>query len=120
MIKIVSNLEPVSLNHIYKATCLNGRGKMYMDPKVKQYKREFELIARKQVKITRLTGKVRVIATCVFGTKRKKDIQNQLKVELDCLNGLVYEDDSQIHELIIRKGYKRNEPSLTLEIEEME
>ena len=121
MITIISKEEPQSLNHIYKARAIYAKGKpiatVYLCPKAKKYKDDFRKIAAEQYKGDPIIDDVRVKATCFFGTKRKKDIQNCLKVELDALNNLVWIDDSQIVELLIIKKYEKDNGGLVLEIE---
>lgn len=116
---IKSNIEPMSLNHIYKATCIKGRTRMYLVPKARKYKEEFFYTAKPQTYGHFFTGDVKVTAICTFGTKRKKDISNCLKLELDALNQLLWKDDSQVVELVIHKRYEKNNPGLILEIEEI-
>jgi Holliday junction resolvase RusA-like endonuclease len=89
---------------------------MYLTPKARKYKQEFFEQVRPQLQKEVFTSDVKVKAICTFGTKRKKDISNCLKIELDALNNIVYKDDSQIVELLIIKEYKKGEPSLVLEI----
>ena len=63
-----------------------------------------------------IDGPVGVISYWTFGTKRRKDLQNCGKLEYDALNGIVYKDDDQILFEAKTKLYKKNEPSIVLEI----
>ena len=45
--------------------------------------------------------------TLYFGTKRRADLDNFNKLSLDALSGIVYEDDSQIAELHLKRDYVR-------------
>ena len=46
-----------------------------------------------------LTEELSLTIRFFFKTKRKRDLDNQNKLALDALNGIVYADDSQIAEL---------------------
>ena len=104
-----------SLNKIYGSS-----GKMrYLLPKVAEYRREFQMLARSCYSGKPLNGDISVKAEITFGDKRKHDIQNCLKIELDTLNGFIYEDDSQVCYIEMKKFYQKSEPSLVLKIEEL-
>ena len=47
---------------------------------------------------------------------KKPDIDNVLKVVLDALNGVAYEDDKQVIEVICRKWYSRSSGFLKIQI----
>ena len=47
---------------------------------------------------------------------KKPDIDNILKIILDGLNGAAYEDDKQVVEAVVYKGY-RPEPSVSVDVE---
>ena len=50
--------------------------------------------------------------TLYFGTKRPADLDNFNKLSLDALTGIAYEDDSQIAELHLKRGYDALEARL--------
>jgi len=45
-----------------------------------------------------------VIVTAYPPDKRKRDLDNILKALLDAMQGSLYEDDSQIDQLLIKRG----------------
>lgn len=51
-----------------------------------------------------------------FGNNRKNDIDNRLKALLDCLTGVIYEDDSLVTEMHIFKEYDKENPRVELQI----
>ena len=56
------------------------------------------------------------IAVFYCGTKRKADLDNFNKLSLDALTGIAYEDDSQITELHLKRGYDKLHPRIKLSI----
>ena len=48
--------------------------------------------------------------------KRARDIDNFSKGILDALNTVVWHDDDQVVELIIKKRYRKNEPGTFIKI----
>jgi Holliday junction resolvase RusA-like endonuclease len=106
-----------------KSNAHQFRGKKVFIPAyIRQYEKALKEYARAVMKRRkkRPTKKlVRVKAVYYLGTKRRKDLQNLPKTTMDALNDVVYVDDSQIHEMHIRKRLDRNNPRVTITIEEM-
>lgn len=50
---------------------------------------------------------------------KKPDVDNIAKIIMDALNGILYKDDKQIVELIIRKRYTEGAPMVKIELEVM-
>ncbi len=48
----------------------------------------------------------------------KPDLDNLAKFYLDCMNGLVYKDDCQVKNLVLKKRYSKN-PRTVIEVKEM-
>jgi crossover junction endodeoxyribonuclease RusA len=46
-----------------------------------------------------MKGPLRMSVVFSFKDKRRRDVDNYLKSTLDCLTGIIYDDDSQIMEL---------------------
>lgn len=55
--------------------------------------------------------------TLYFGTKRPADLDNFNKLSLDALTGIAYEDDSQIAELHLKRGYDKARPRIEIAID---
>lgn len=59
--------------------------------------------------------KVRVTIAVWVGDKRKRDLDNMLKVLLDTFKGYLYKDDSIIHRILIyRAGFDKLNPRCEL------
>ena len=85
-----------------------------MTPAGKALKEAYQWEAKSQWKGKPLQGDVSLSITLYFGTKRKADLDNFNKLSLDALIGIVYEDDSQIAELTLKRGYDKTNPRIVL------
>jgi len=75
----------------------------------KAYATEVALLIRTS-KAKRLRGDVRLTVDMYPPDRRKRDIDNPLKCLLDAMSGGMYEDDSQIVELIAHKLPSEGKP----------
>ena len=114
---IVLTGEPKSTGHIYRNTCRNGYATTYLSAEGKAIKEGYQWEAKSQWKGTPpLKGDISVSITLYFGTKRKADLDNFNKLSLDALTGIVYEDDSQIAELHLKRAYDKARPRIEVKI----
>jgi Holliday junction resolvase RusA-like endonuclease len=114
---IVLSGEPKSTQHIYGLTCRGRFAQRYMTPAGKALKEQYQWEARSQWKGKPLVGDIEVSITLYFGTKRKADLDNFNKLSLDALTGIVWEDDSQIAELTLKRSYDKPNPRIELVVE---
>ena len=108
--------NPLSTNSIYRA----GKGFYYMTIKGKELKRDYQIQAKQQWKKQPLTTQLSVAVDLFFGDKRKRDIDNYNKLIFDALSGIVWVDDVQIEELVIKKGIDKSCPRIEIDIIEIE
>ena len=108
--------EPKSTQHIYRSTCRGGFSTTYMTPDGKALKEQYQWEARSQWQGKPLDGDVALSITLYFGTKRRADIDNFNKLSLDALTGIVYEDDSQIAEMTLRRAYDKTRPRIEISV----
>jgi len=87
-----------------------------MTPAGKKLKEQYQWEARAQWKGKPLVGDIEVSITLYFGTKRKADLDNFNKLSLDALTGIVWEDDSQIADLRVRRAYDKLRPRIEIEL----
>jgi len=118
MIKITLLGEPRSTNNIYKTLCRGNFPTRYMSQEGKTLKEAYQWQIRSQYKGKPIKTPVGVKMSLWNGNKRKNDIDNFNKLVFDALTGLVYEDDSQITELHIIKGYDKENPRVEIEVNE--
>lgn len=88
-----------------------------MNPKCKTLKSSYQEQVSAQYSQLPLKAPLRAVLSLWHGTRRTTDIDNFNKLVLDALTGLVYEDDSQIVELTITKGYNKERPRVDVTIE---
>jgi len=88
---------------------------VYLLPKVREAKDTIGWEARAQFKGAPLAGSLKVCIDLHWPDRRKHDIDN-IKVLLDALSGIVWDDDGQIVDLHIRKHYDKEQPRVELEV----
>lgn len=108
--------EPQSTNHIYKSHCRFGYPSVYLSAKGKNLKTDYQWQIKSQYHGKPLTIGLKLTVVLWFGSKRRQDIDNYNKLVLDAFTGLVWEDDSQIRELTIKKGYDKKNPRIEVEL----
>lgn len=125
---------PVSANRYWATmTMRNGAAITYVTKEAKNYKRRAGLIAladgvlvsSRPVDLSftlhppavteRFDKQMRKVEV-KCGTRM--DLDNALKVAIDSLNGVVYEDDDQVHRIRIEYGERKGHGELVVEIRE--
>ena len=115
---------PPSVNH----TWMRGKGnRLYSCAKVKEFHKMASVLIN-EAKYNHhsvafpIKDRLRVIVTLNEKDKRRRDMDNYTKSVFDaCTKNKVWEDDSQIDELLIRRGtINKDCPNVTLRIEDIE
>lgn len=135
--KLVFEIEPVEQARP-RATRM-GRGIRLYDPKkVSVYKKQLAMMCRFQYKQAPLAGPLKVemnffrhVQSSVSKKERKlrlsgshrpvvkPDTDNYIKSTLDGLNGLLWEDDNQIVDLVAHKYYS-DKPRVEIEVTKLD
>ncbi len=113
---IIFKGNPLSTQLIYKYTCRGKFGQFYMTAQGKQLKEYYQLETKKQWNNKIILGNCKVEISLFFKDKRKHDVDNFSKLALDSLEGIVYENDNQIQELLVRKYYDKENPRVKIEV----
>lgn len=103
MFKLIINQKAISLNNAYP---LGKQGRRYLTKEGKEFKEA--VIATtylynkdvKKIKSTSENDRYGVMITFAFKDKRRRDIDDYFKLCIDALTGIIWEDDSQIYQLI--------------------
>ena len=104
--------KPIPLNSLYR--CVRSRN--ILSKKGREVKSALEWEIRSQVNFEPLRGTVELNILLYFGDKRKRDIDAYLKVLLDGMNSIVYEDDSQIEGMHVYKLYDKENPRVIIQV----
>lgn len=89
---------------------------MYMTREGKALKEAYQWEAKAQWKGPPLTSDIEMSITLFFGTKRRADLDNFNKLNLDALTGIAYDDDSQIAVMHIQRAYSKDRPRIEVTI----
>lgn len=86
-----------------------GKGRAYKDPKALAFEEELSATARLAVATAPgswpLRGPIKLQIGVCQPDKRRRDLQNWSDTICDALNGVVYEDDSQVVKLEMQKTF---------------
>lgn len=113
MVSIVTVSPEVAIHFVYpgepvsKERPLFNRktGHAYTPPKTRKAEKELADFYKQEIGDVRLTGFLDMSVTFFLSNQRKIDVDNMGKLVLDALNGLAYEDDTQVHRLCLTKRY---------------
>ena len=112
--KLVLTGNPLSTQSIYRSACRGKFPTVYMTKAGKKLKEHYQSEVREQYK-DKVTSKDCLLDIILyFGDKRRRDVDNFNKLVLDSLQGIVYEDDKQIHSLSITKDYSKENPRVEI------
>lgn len=92
------------------------RGHQTSSRKWKDTKYALALETRSQVNFSPLTGTLAINLLFYFGDKRKRDVDAYIKIILDSMEGIVYENDSQVTELHCFKEIDIKNPRTVIQI----
>ena len=116
-ITLTINQLPPSINATYKARCICGHGAIYKSNEAKDWQVLAQWEAREIMgNIYPLKGNLEMEIFMTY--KRERDIDGSLKLLLDALQGICYDNDSQVKRLIIAKE-KGKEENIKVVIEEL-
>lgn len=104
--------KPIPVNQ--RTMIVNGH--QTSSKKWKDTKSALALETRTQAKFTPMTGTLAVNLMFYFGDKRKRDIDAYIKIILDSMEGIVYENDSQVTELHCFKDIDIKNPRTVIQI----
>lgn len=85
-----------------------------MTNEAKAIKEDYQWQVKSQWGLKPIKNNLKVIMKLYFKDERKHDIDNYGKLVLDSLNGIFWEDDSQINELKIIKNIDKKNPRVEI------
>lgn len=108
---------PPSANNYWRVF----RGVTVVSPEARTYKANVKFRAMQQAadgRVCPLAGEV-VANVVVYRKRRVGDLDNFLKVLLDSLKGVAFEDDSQVVEIHARREDDPSNPRVVVQVEEV-
>lgn len=109
--KIVITTLPVTTNRLYRNA--PGSQQRLLSKKAKSMKEAVAWEAKAGWMHPPKDGPVKVEIVVYWPDERKRDVDN-VKGFIDALNGVLWEDDSQITDLTLRKRVDREEPRVEI------
>ncbi len=106
---------PPSANRYWRVRAWRGRAKTYKSPEARAYQQRVMVLAHPWPKPPP-TGPV-VVTLRWFQGRRSGDLDDRIKVVLDALQGIAYQNDRQIIELHAFRDYDSQHPRLEITIE---
>lgn len=110
MKKIVLKTTPISVNKLYQ-------GRRFLTDIGKSTKEVMGYEAKKQYKGKPLKCPIGLDID-FYVPNKLSDLDNLLKATLDCLTGILWEDDRQITQILTNKYIDKKNPRVELEINE--
>lgn len=104
--------KPIPVNQ--KFSVIGGR--MFLSKKYREVKEAMEWEVKGQWHGEPLSGDVVLNVLFYYGDSRKRDIDAYLKILLDSMSGIVYEDDSQINEMHVFKEVDKDTPRIVIQV----
>lgn len=102
---------PPSLNRYYRTF----QGRILLSREGRLYKEEVAAYALTQ-RLTPISGPVK-LSLAVFRPQKRGDLDNTTKALLDALNGITWNDDSQIVEMHLYRGDDKADPRVIGEVQ---
>ena len=116
MAVLILKTIPTLLNRLYTPICRNGKASLIKNKEAKEFIKLVQMEAIRQ-KIKIIEGDVSFKCDILIKDRKNYDIDSVLKLLFDSLNGIAYEDDKQIVELIMRKHIDSEYDGLNISIE---
>jgi len=92
----------------------------FISKKGKQFKKELNEAYLNSKCLNYKDKELEIEMKLYFGDRRKHDGDNCCKAICDSLNGVAYNDDSQIRRYIVEKYYDKENPRIELQIKQFE
>lgn len=120
IIEFVFEGEPLTKSNAHIFRRRGGKGVVFIPKRISDYETNLHnYVSSLMQKKCPTKNLVKMTIHYYYGTKRRKDLQNQNKTQCDALNGVVYADDSQIHEIHEYRHLDRARPRVEVRVEEI-
>ena len=117
---LVLNQTPVLLNRLYRPICRNNKPSIIKSEDAKKFTLLVGVEAMKQKAVNVMDGDLKmVIDFCIAKGKKEPDIDAPLKLLMDSLEGVMYQNDKQIKFLQIAKHTKQDRSEIVVMVEQI-
>lgn len=107
---------PPRTNTYWRSIVIGGRVRVLLSSEARRYKANMHALWHAQTpRLDKLTGPLSV-SVRVFRERRAGDVDGRIKPLLDVLQGLAYENDSQIVELHAFNDHDKHSPRIEVEV----
>ena len=106
---------PVSVNASYRAF----KNRVYKSQRLKDFQKKMDEMFDSFENLGKLEGKLSIDVTFEMKGIRKRDIDNMMKSLLDSLEGKVFENDSEIYEMNVKKFDNCNQDKTIISIKQI-
>jgi crossover junction endodeoxyribonuclease RusA len=104
---------PPALNRYWRFVTIGGKGRVLLSKEARQYKLQ---VAALRAGASPVAGPIKLTLR-IYRPRRAGDIDSTLKAALDALQGVLYENDSQIVELRAIRGDDKHNPRVEVDAE---
>lgn len=111
--QIILKWNPLSTQHLYWFF----RNNFYMKKEWKETKKRYIREIQEQYNWWVIEWDIRIHIIFYFWDKRRRDLDNYLKIILDSMTWLVYNDDCQIQKLVLEKYICKETPRIEINFE---
>lgn len=105
---------PPALNHLYRMVMVKGSPRMLISARGRAYKTECGWEAKRQG--ARPQKGSLAVTVILYRPRRIGDIDGYLKVVFDSMNGIAWDDDSQVQELHVYRRDDKERPRVEMAI----
>lgn len=109
-------LKPPSVNTYWR----NFNGRMLLSKEGRQFKKDMQSFLQTQRRGEPLKSDLKVTIALHFKDNRRRDVDNFSKAILDSMTGIIYDDDSQIQELTVKKTIGCDENLIIIYVNEVD
>lgn len=106
---------PPSANEYWRSFAVNNKVRVVLSAKAKSYKQAVGDLARR-FGMTSITGHDVIVTVTFYRNQASGDLDNRIKVILDALRGVAFEDDEQVAEIHLYRFEDRGNGRIVISV----
>lgn len=118
MIDFEIDVAPMSLNNAYNS---NRNGRRFLTKEGAVYKNTIAWAAKEAMNLKStpfFKAPITVHFQFFYPDSRRRDLDNSIKLTMDALDGICFEDDSEVHKICAEKKIDKNRPHIRIIVED--